>query len=175
MSLFIVDVEADGPYPGDYSMVSLGVVKLQTDLTTTPTFFGQTAPISDRWNAQALGSIGVTREDHLGYEKPEVVMPRLVSFLREHSNTRPVFVSDNPAFDWQFVNMYLHRYTGSNPFGFSARRIGDFYAGLVHDYSAGSKWKRYRQTRHDHNPVNDAMGNAEAILRIAAEHGVRIV
>ena len=78
-----------------------------------------------------------------------------------------VFVSDNPAYDWQWINFYFWRYHGQNPFGCSARRIGDFYAGLVGDFRVpGGKWKRLRITKHDHNPVNDAMGNVEALDRM---------
>ena len=81
------------------------------------------------------------------------------------SKGRPIFVSDNPAYDWQWINFYFHKYFGSNPFGHSARRIGDYYAGLVGRWDAASDWKRLRVTKHDHNPVNDAMGNAEAFKR----------
>ncbi len=56
--------------------------------------------------------------------------------------------------------------TGKNPFGHSARRIGDFYAGLVGDFTDASSWKKLRVTVHDHNPVHDAMGNLEAFERI---------
>lgn len=174
MSLFVVDVEADGPYSGDYSMISFGIVKVQADLTTAPRLFGQMSPISDRWIDEAIAVSGITRTEHLSYEKPEIVMPRLTSFLAEHSRNRPIFISDNPAFDWQFINMYLHRYTGDNPFGFSARRIGDFYAGLVRNFSSATRWKRYRRTIHDHNPVNDALGNAEALLHMAKEYGISL-
>ena len=79
---------------------------------------------------------------------------------------RPLFVSDNPAYDWQFINYYFHLFLGKNPFGHSARRIGDFYAGLVGNFTDGSSWKKLRVTVHDHNPVNDAMGNLEAFERI---------
>jgi hypothetical protein len=51
---------------------------------------------------------------------------------------------------------------GENPFGYSGRRIGDMYCGMVKDSFA--KWKHLRRTKHDHHPVNDAKGNAEAIL-----------
>lgn len=75
-----------------------------------------------------------------------------------------VFVSDNPAYDWQFINHYFHKFLGANPFGYSARRIGDFYAGLVENWRApGRDWKRHRHTKHDHHPVHDAQGNAEAL------------
>ncbi len=73
-----------------------------------------------------------------------------------------VFVSDNPAFDWQWINYYFWLYKGYNPFGHSARRISDFYAGLVGNFKKSQEWKQYRRTPHDHNPVNDAMGNVEA-------------
>lgn len=75
-----------------------------------------------------------------------------------------VFVSDNPAYDWQFVNHYFHKFLGKNPFGHSARRIGDFYAGVMLNWRAsGRDWKTLRKTAHDHNPVHDAQGNAEAL------------
>ena len=57
-----------------------------------------------------------------------------------------------------------------NPFGYSGRRISDFWAGLNRDWSETQGWKCYRKTVHDHNPVHDAMGNVEAfdeIMRIA--------
>jgi hypothetical protein len=55
-------------------------------------------------------------------------------------------------------------YYGSNPFGFSARRIGDLYCGLVKDSRA--KWKHLRKTTHNHHPVQDSIGNAEVLLAI---------
>jgi hypothetical protein len=73
----------------------------------------------------------------------------LESFGRE----RKVFVSDNPAYDWAPINFYFHCYFGENPY--SARRIGDFYAGLVGDFGRASEWKRLRITEHDHHPVHD--------------------
>ena len=50
-----------------------------------------------------------------------------------------VFVSDNPAYDFQWVNFYFWRYFGENPFGHSGRRIADFYAGLVGDFRSTQK------------------------------------
>jgi DNA polymerase III epsilon subunit-like protein len=79
---------------------------------------------------------------------------------------RPVFVSDNVAFDWQWINCGFHQYLGYNPFGHSGRRISDYYAGLRGDWSITQKWKHLRITKHDHNPVHDALGNAEAFRRI---------
>lgn len=79
---------------------------------------------------------------------------------------RMIFVSDNPAYDWQFINYYFHFFLKFNPFGHSARRISDFYAGLTGDFRNTQKWKQLRVTTHDHHPVHDALGNIEAFKRI---------
>jgi len=71
-----------------------------------------------------------------------------------------------------FMCYYLHMYAGKNPFGFSGRRIGDMYCGLVND--AYAKWKHLRKTTHTHHPVDDAKGNAEALLHMRDKMGFKI-
>ncbi len=163
--LISVDVEADGPCPGLYSMVSFGAVSV---LDTTRRFKGLTAPISPTWIPDALAISGVSRDEHKTYPEPSIAMRGFASWITEVCGKhRPVFISDNPAFDWQFINYYFHKYIGQNPFGYSARRIGDLYCGLKKDGRA--RWKHLRRTKHDHDPVNDALSNAEAILEVAKE------
>jgi 3' exoribonuclease, RNase T-like len=170
MSLFIVDVEADGPCPGLYSMISFGAIKVNRNLDIG--FYAKLRPISDIWNPDALNVSGFTREQTLEFDNPESVMKQFASWLLATSNGNPVFVSDNPAFDWQFINYYFHIYTNNNPFGFSARRIGDFYAGLQQKWSATNDWKKLRKTKHTHNPLDDATGNAEALIAFAAQKNI---
>lgn len=79
-----------------------------------------------------------------------------------------IFVSDNPAYDWQFINFYFQKFLGRNPFGYSARRISDFYAGIKGDFFDSQNWKKWRITKHDHNPVHDVLGNVEAFEKILA-------
>ncbi len=167
MTLFVVDTEADGPAPGLFSMVSFGVVEY-TSTGPGATYMGEVAPISEKWIPSALAVSGVSREQHLAYPSPAIVMPHFVEWVlaTNKSGSRPVFVSDNPAFDWQFMNYYLWAYTDSNPFGHSARRIGDFYAGLQNDFYARQDWKKFKKTKHTHNPLDDAMGNCEALAAI---------
>jgi len=159
MSYFFVDVEADGPCPGLYSMVSFGAVKFDDDLKTT--FYGRTRPITNNYKLEALQISCPDRETHLSYDNPVEVMKAFNHWvLDNNTGSRPIFMSDNPAFDWQWINYYFHLAVGSNPFGYSARRIGDVYCGAMGNMRA--KWKHLRKTPHDHNPVNDAKGNAEA-------------
>jgi hypothetical protein len=158
--MYVVDVESDGPIPGKYSMVSFGAVLVAPPLDRT--FYGQTRPIADAWLPEALAISGATREQHLGYDEPGEVMERFERWVQETSKGKPVFFSDNVAFDWQFINWYFHTWLGRNPFGWSGRRIGDLYCGMVKDGFA--TWKHLRKTPHDHHPVNDAKANAEALL-----------
>jgi len=171
MRYIIVDVESDGPIPAEFSMVCFGAVLFDHGLDTA--FYGQTRPISDRFIPESLAVSGFSREQHLGFAEPKAVMESFAQWLEQHSKGRPIFVSDNLAFDWQFINYYFHRFLGRNPFGFSGRRIGDLYAGLVKDASKATEWKKYRVTAHTHNPVDDARGNAEA-LRKFQELGLKI-
>jgi hypothetical protein len=171
MSYVVVDVEADGPIPAEFSMVCFGAVVLDDLLNKS--FYGQTRPISDRFDSETLAISGFSREKHLAFDDPKVVMEKFSAWLDEQCRGRPVFVSDNVAFDWQFINYYFHRFLRHNPFGFSGRRIGDLYAGLVKDASKATEWKKYRVTKHTHNPVDDARGNAEALKKFR-ELGLRI-
>ena len=171
MSYVIVDIESDGPIPAEFSMVCFGAVIFDERLDKT--FYGKTRPISDRFIPEALAISGFTREQHLAFDEPKTVMETFAAWLQQTTKGRPVFVSDNVAFDWQFINYYFHRFCGQNPFGFSGRRIGDLYAGLVKDASKATEWKKYRVTAHTHHPVDDAKGNAEA-LRKFKELGLKI-
>lgn len=170
MSFFSVDVEADGPIPGPNSMVCFGAVKVDAELKTT--FYGKTKPISDKWVPEALAISGFSRKQHETFEDPRSVMIRFSNWLNANSKGRPILITDNPAFDFAWINWYFHNFTGANPFGFSARRIGDLYCGLVKDSRA--QWKHLRKTIHDHNPVNDSLGNAEVILHMRDKMGLKI-
>ncbi len=166
MAVIVVDVEADGPIPSVYSRVCFGAIVVEPGLNRT--FYGKTKPISPEWLPDALAVSGFSREQHEKFGDPEKVMGDFHDWIIQVGASRSTFVSDNLAFDWQWINWYFHFYLGTNPFGFSGRRIGDLYAGLTRDFSAASAWKKLRQTRHSHNPVDDARGNAEALLQIGS-------
>ncbi len=161
----MVDVEADGPIPGDYSMVSLGAVIVEPSLSRT--FYAELKPISDRWVPEALAVGGFGREQTLGFDDPREVMSGFASWLTAESTGRPIFVSDNNGFDWQFVNYYFHHFTGDNPFGHSSTNLGSLYKGWGRDM--GKNFKHLRSTAHTHNALDDARGNAEALLAMQRE------
>jgi len=170
MAYIMVDIESDGPIPHDYSMVCLGAVIVDEILDRT--FYGKLKPISDRWIPEALQVSGFTREETLQFDDPSAVIKEFNDWIVKNSKGQPLFISDNNGFDWQFVNYYFHHFLGGNPFGHSSTNLGSLYKGLVKD--TFQNFKHLRKTTHTHNPLDDAKGNAEALLYMKQELGLQM-
>ena len=162
MSYFVVDVESDGALLGENSMVCFGAVMIDPDGGITKSFYGLTAPISEKYNPEALAISGFSREEHEDFTTPEINMIRFKEWINKVSIGQPILVSDNNGYDASWINWYFLKYVGSNPFGWSSRRIGDMFCGFYKD--AKYQWKKHRITKHTHHPVDDAKGNAEALV-----------
>lgn len=170
MPYVMVDIEADGPIPGDFSMVALGAIVVEPALDRT--FYGRIRPISEQWIPDALAVSGFSREETRKFAKPYAAMTAFYHWLQGVGKPL-MFVSDNNGFDWQFVNWYFHHFTGSNPFGYSSTNLGSLYKGLERNMKAN--FKRLRKTKHTHHPVDDARGNAEAMLTILDEFKTGVI
>jgi hypothetical protein len=182
--LIFVDCEAVGPCPSIGTLTEFGAVEYvsttdsrrgvevrnyETGQSISGGPVGQTFhgrifdAVSDPENPKVSSSASLLRP----LEPAALVFVRFDRWLEDlHPKGGVSFVSDNPAFDWMWICDGLWRHVGRNRFGHSARRIGDFYAGLTNDHSNTQRWKRLRVTKHDHNPVHDAMGNVEAFDRM---------
>jgi hypothetical protein len=166
----MVDIESDGPIPGDYSMISFGAVLVDEKLDKT--FYGKLKPISDKFIPEALAVSGHSRMETLQFDDPQKVMSDFAGWIKSITADSPVFISDNNGFDWMFICWYFHRFIGKNPFGFSSQNLGSLYKGIVKDTKRN--FKHLRKTKHTHNPVDDAKGNAEALLAMKNEYGLNI-
>lgn len=159
----MVDIESDGPIPGEYSMVSFGAIKVQEDLKNAPVFHGKLCPISNNWFAQALNVSGYSRDETCTFPLPQITMKHFFKWVKEENTCQqPIFIADNNGFDWSFINWYFHKFVGANPFGYSSRNLNDLYKGMKNNMQVN--FKHLRKTKHTHNPVDDARGNAEALL-----------
>lgn len=166
----MVDVEADGPVPGEYSMVSFGAIIVEPTLNRT--FFGKLKPISEKYIPDALAVSGYTREETLSFDSPVEVMTQFKNWVRSNTKKQPRFISDNNGFDWMFICYYFHRFLNENPFGFSSTNLGSLYKGIQKDMFVN--FKHLRKTSHTHHPVDDAKGNAEAMLEIISRYHIKI-
>ncbi|HOF02019.1 MAG TPA: 3'-5' exoribonuclease [Spirochaetota bacterium] len=170
MSYIMVDIESDGPIPGDYSMICFGAVIVNTDLSKT--FYGKLKPISDKYINDALKVSGFSREQTLNFDDPKEVLLKFENWIKENCTDKPIFISDNNGFDWMFICWYFHHFLERNPFGYSSMNLGSFYKGVVKNVF--ENFKHLRKTVHTHNPVDDAKGNAEAFLSIIENNNIKI-
>lgn len=173
----VVDIEATGPVPGLYSMTEIGAVALTGDLQQR--FHINIRPLADAsWQEGALRVLNTNMETLSARGiMPWTAMLMFESWLKDTTSSisgvgsRPVMVSDNPGFDFPFVAYYFWRFTYGNPLGHSSVHLGDFYKGIVRDRF--QSFKHLRRTPHTHNALDDALGNAEALLEICNRYGIR--
>ena len=115
-----VDCEARGTSPVHGVLTEFGAVHYDT----RDTFHGRLFEATPDPANPAISIVG----ERLATDAD--VAASFAAWLHEHTgNGRPVFVSDNPAYDWQWIAGMFDRAGMENPFGHSARRISDFWAG----------------------------------------------
>jgi len=176
---FSIDVEADGPIPGPYSMLSIGAAFIghQDDTDFYPVvdvaadvFYRELRPISDNFVPRALEVSGLDR-DHLLLHgaDPAQTMSELTTRVKEVAagHGAPVFIGYPAGYDWLFTYWYLINFTGDSVFGHSRMLdIKSYYAGHSGRPLAGiSKRTMPRELRsgrkHTHRADDDAMEQGE--------------
>lgn len=172
--LFVsVDVEASGPIPGEYSLLSIGACNVDKP---DQTFLCELKPVSRKADPKALEISGFSLErlEKSGRD-PKLAMESFAAWLESlrSANDSLVFVGFNAPFDWSFINYYFHKFTGGNPFGFAGLDIKAYYMGVT-----GCSWSDTRSSvidaalrpsrRSDHTALHDAQYQAE-LFRLIRE------
>jgi ribonuclease T len=115
-SIYIsVDVEASGPIPGEYSMLSIGACEVGNIKNT---FYIEIQPITEKFIPEAMKVNGLSLQNlKKNGESPYEAMRKFADWIKRIPDTkRPVFVAFNLAFDWSFVCYYFVMYgNGYNP------------------------------------------------------------
>lgn len=86
MPYVMVDIESDGPIPGDFSMICFGAVIVEPGLERA--FYGQLKPISDAFIPDALAVSGFSREQCLEFDDPKSVMEEFRNWLKSNCKGR---------------------------------------------------------------------------------------
>jgi ribonuclease T len=169
-----VDVEASGPNPSDYSLLSIGAC---VAFDPGETFTVELQPVTDAFTPEAL-AVGGLDMDRLRAEglPPEQAMRNFADWIRRSTprDQAPVFVGFNAPFDWMFVADYFHRFVGHNPFGHKALDIKALFMGTT-----GKQWDATGfadiaahyglvQRSLTHDALEDALAQA-ALLRSILE------
>jgi len=140
------DVEADGPIPGPFSMLALGMAVVGCQELR---FYTELKPISDQFVPEALAVAGLDR-DRLSREapSPQEAMRTAgdwVNGLRHLG--RPVFLAGPAVWDGMFVHWYFLRFLGRSPFGATGSGIDlrSYWMGMT-----GGEWAETRKGRIKH-------------------------
>ncbi|MBI4879687.1 MAG: 3'-5' exonuclease [Planctomycetes bacterium] len=176
-----VDVEASGPLPGFFDLLSLGAVAVaRAGGTYEPRGDGlylELQPLLGALDPQAMAvnrlDLERLRREGLG---PEEAARRVERWLRGVASPAdpPVFVGYCANFDWAFVNDLFHRAGIENPFGYKALDIRSLALGVL-----DLDWQELRQERilpllgleplaaeEAHNALADARHQARMLARL---------
>ncbi|MGH2878449.1 MAG: 3'-5' exoribonuclease domain-containing protein [Solirubrobacteraceae bacterium] len=181
------DIEADGPIPGEFSMLAFGLAVAATfdGEVFTPqnpseqTFYRELKPIAERYEPAALKAARLDREALvLDGAEPEAAMRDAADWVAtqadEAGGARPVLVGYPVVFDWMFLHWYFVRFAGESPFGFSgALDIKTIYqqkAQVTLDYAGRNDLPNELRASHPHthNALDDAIEQAEIFARVWA-------
>ncbi len=137
--LFVsVDVEASGPLPGYFDLLSIGAVPVRATKRGfkigDETFYVELKPVHGTADA---GAMKVNKLDLAELTRSGVPIERAAKqmkrYLRALGPPRdpPVFVGYCANFDWAFMNDFFHRAGVTNPFGYKALDIRSLALGVL--------------------------------------------
>jgi DNA polymerase III epsilon subunit-like protein len=180
-----VDVEADGPIPGPFSMLAVGLCVAgrfdgETYEPRAPdrqTLYLELRPISERFDPDALAVSRLDREElaRTGAD-PATAMAELADWIeRVAAENRPVICAYPASFDWLFLYWYMRRFGPEpGPLEFSScldiktmfavkARVPFQFAGRD-DLPPELRSDR----RHTHNALDDALEQADVFSKLFA-------
>lgn len=178
---FSVDIEADGPYPGRYSMSSFGIVPCGRHdgnkfhrLDYHAGFYRELVPISDDFVPEAAAVSGLDRKYlWIDGHKPENAMQEAAAYVKNTAgDNRAVFCAYPLGFDWLFFYWYLMSFNVESPFGHSNHvDIKTLYMTKAKTNIGGSIKRKMPDALkskhpHTHNALDDAEEQGELFANI---------
>jgi hypothetical protein len=133
-----LDIETNGPCPGLYSMLSLGAIALTPGQpeAEVPRWYQTLEPLHGAelghpdtmawWKTQPDAWAEVTTNQ----QDPDIAAEDFANWV-EALPGKPRAVAWPAAFDFAFVNYYLHRFAGRNPLGIACIDIRSYANGLI--------------------------------------------
>jgi 3' exoribonuclease, RNase T-like len=178
-----IDIEADGPIPGPYSMLSFGLAvcarfdgKVFEPLDPVKqTFYAELKPISGEFVPEALAVSGLDRDLLLARGRdPAEAMNTAAAWVTEVcDDAKPVVVAYPLGFDWMWLYWYFMRFADAgSPFSHSR------HLDMKTIYATKARTTVTRSTKrqmpaslravhpHTHNALDDAIEQAELFQKL---------
>jgi hypothetical protein len=172
------DVEADGPIPGPYSMLSFASAAYLEDKTLVDTFSAnldtlvgaEAHPDTMAWWQKQPEAWARCRENTT---PPSEALPRYLAWV-EALPGKPVFVGYPASYDFMFVYWYLVRFAGRSPFSHSALDIKTLAMALLGTgYREATKGRMpqrwFDPIPHTHVALDDAIEQGALFCNMLAE------
>ncbi|OGO15223.1 MAG: exonuclease [Chloroflexi bacterium RBG_16_48_8] len=179
MEIYVsTDIEADGPIPGPYSMLSFGSAAYLVDKTLVDTYTAnlrtlpgaETHPASMQWWQDHPEAWRACRTNP---RAPEEVMPEYVTWFKSLPG-KPVFVAYPAAYDFMFVYWYLIQFAGESPFSHSALDLKTLAMAILGTEfrqsikrNMPSEW--FDQLAHRHIALDDAIAQGALFCNMLVE------
>jgi hypothetical protein len=183
-----LDVEASGPFPGLFSLVSVGCVPVfppdvlhpQWRILEDRTFYCEVKPLAEAGDLDAANEVHGLSKEHLlehGLE-PQEAMQKLADYLANLRRSEPKFMMAAwpSSFDIPFVGYYAQRFLGNNPFGYNALDIASLAQGLFRCERRQLRSKLARRglfrppKPYPHHALDDAKDQAVLLVELL-NHG----
>lgn len=170
----VVDIEASGPSPDLYAMLSLGAATISKPVQT---FYREFQPDSDLYKDDSLKISGLSMQ-FLAEEgsEPKQTLLQFSEWIQDvtPNGKKAIFTAFNAPFDWMFINTYFHRYLGYNPFGHKALDIKALFMGFHRvpflETSHYQICEHYgMQSSLSHHALEDAVQEAQILENLLAE------
>jgi hypothetical protein len=172
------DIEADGPIPGPYSMLSFASAAYTADKQLVGTFSAnlevlpnaEAHPDTQAWWEKNPEAWVACRKD---LQQPEKAMSNYVEWLKQLPG-KPVFVGYPAAYDFMFVYWYLIKFVGESPFSHSALDIKTYAMAVLNtEFRETAKRKMpthwFDQLPHTHVALDDAVEQGALLCNIFSE------
>ena len=187
---FSADVETDGPIPGPFSMLSLGLVYAGSfdghhfcrPKDYAVNFYKELKPISEQFEPAALKINWLDRNRLiLKGANPEDAMTQAAEWVKSIAGSgKPVLVAYPLSFDWNWLYWYFVRFSPiGSPFNHSqCFDIKTVLAVKAHQPIGDSGRSRLNPSlsvhrQHAHNALEDAIEQAEIFANVFEWEGER--
>lgn len=174
---FSTDIEADGPIPGKYSMLSFASVAFASENGRIIDTFSRNLELLPE-ATQHPDTMEFWRKNQAAYKAtrfdvrdPKEAMTEYVHWI-ESIPGKPVFVAYPAGFDFMFVYWYLINFVDKSPFSFSALDMKTFAMAKLNipfrsatKKNFPSKWFDVGD-KHDHIALNDAIEQGRIFMKM---------
>lgn len=179
-----VDIEADGPIPGEYSMLNLGAASFKItspdplkpistfNINIMPLPNAKQHPATMKWWEKHQDVWELINKDQ---KDPENAMNDFVNWVLDQPG-KPAFVDYPGSWDFIFVFWYLIKFVGMSPFSFRNLGLATMAFTML---KIPFRWtvKKVmpenwfdKELKHTHIGVDDAIGQGVQFMKMLTEN-----